>query len=373
MLTISGCRSRQQRLLAVMEQNGWDLFLTCNYRTVYYLTGSLSSPDAPTILSLAANGHCTLVTSVEGNAAVDKIIALETYSIERSIDRPFKDAARLLRESLAGMTSRRPTVAGIDRASVPVAVMDIVENAFPGIKYYDAAAAILALRKRKEPDEIEEIRTSLLLCVAAYRAARDAIAPGKTELDVYNAMLSAVVQEAGTSIALPGDFACGLRAIRGGGPPTRRRIEPGDLYLLDLFPATALYFGDTCRTFAVGPPTDLQYRAWEIVLRALRLAESMIRPGIPARDVYRAVKHFLDSHAITDKSFWHHAGHGIGHHGHEAPRIIPGSEDMFEIGDVIALEPGVYTQALQGGIRLEDNYVVRENGLERLFSFPMDL
>ena len=62
---------------------------------------------------------------------------------------------------------------------------------------------------------------------------------------------------------------------------------------------------------------------------------------------------------LAENSFWHHAGHGIGHHGHEAPRIIPGSDDVFEVGDVITLEPGIYTEALHGGIRLEDNYVVR--------------
>ncbi len=46
---------------------------------------------------------------------------------------------------------------------------------------------------------------------------------------------------------------------------------------------------------------------------------------------------------------------------------------MFEVGDVITLEPGVYAEALQGGIRLEDNYVVREHGLENLFAYPMEL
>ena len=123
----------------------------------------------------------------------------------------------------------------------------------------------------------------------------------------------------------------------------------------------------------MGEPTDLQHRAWEIVSQAVRLGESLIKPGVEARRVYRGVKEFLDSHELSQKSFWHHAGHGIGHHGHEAPRIIPGSDDIFEVGDVIALEPGIYGEELQGGIRLEDNYVVREHGLENLFDFPREL
>ena len=96
-------------------------------------------------------------------------------------------------------------------------------------------------------------------------------------------------------------------------------------------------------------------------------------PGIAARDVYRTIKEFLDSHELTEGSFFHHAGHGIGHHGHEAPRLIPGCGDIFEVGDVFTLEPGIYTKALHGGIRLENNYVVREHGPQNLFDFPLEL
>ncbi|MGH9962092.1 MAG: M24 family metallopeptidase, partial [Pyrinomonadaceae bacterium] len=145
------------------------------------------------------------------------------------------------------------------------------------------------------------------------------------------------------------------------------------LYTLDIFPAARLYAADTCRTFAVGTPTDLQNHAWEVVMQAVRMGEGLVRPGVAARDVYRQVKEFLDSQEFTEKSFWHHLGHGIGHRGHEAPRLIPGSDDVFEEGDVFTLEPGVYTQALQGGIRLEDNYVLRASGPEDLFDFPWEL
>jgi Xaa-Pro aminopeptidase len=186
-------------------------------------------------------------------------------------------------------------------------------------------------------------------------------------------MQSAIVRAAGTMVPLPGDFACGTRAIQEGGMPTSRAIQAHDLYILDIFPAPALYAGDTCRTFAATEPTDDQHRAWEIVLQALHLGESMIKPGVQAREVHRVIKEFLDGYEPSKKSFWHHAGHGIGLHGHEAPRMIPASDDIFEVGDVIAMEPGIYSEELHGGIRLEDNYVVRENGIENLFSFPMDL
>jgi Xaa-Pro aminopeptidase len=104
----------------------------------------------------------------------------------------------------------------------------------------------------------------------------------------------------------------------------------------------------------------------------LTMAEKMLRPGLPAREMYAAVRDRLAVHEFGS-SFWHHAGHGVGFHGHEAPRLIPGSDDVIEVGDVIAIEPAVYANELRGGIRLENTYAVRESGIERLFDYPLEL
>ncbi len=358
MLTLDGCRARQRRLLATMEREQWDLVVTGDRFTTYYLTGSLAPPESPVFFALHGGSSSALITpgNREGVCA-DTVDALELYSAHRCVTTPWHDGAELLRQRLK--PAARPAV---ERAGT--------STMFEGA---DATAAILALRKRKEPDEIAEIRAALRLCAAAYDAARAAIAPGRTEIDVFNEMQAAVNREAGTAVALRGDFACGERGIKEGGPPTRRAIQAGDLYILDLFPAPALYFGDTCRTFAVTEPTAVQMRAWEAVREAIALAERMIRPGIAARDVHLAVKELLDSREVSERSFWHHTGHGIGHRGHEAPRLIAESEDIVDAGDVLTIEPGIYTAALQGGIRLEDNYVVHETGVENLFDYPMAL
>jgi Xaa-Pro aminopeptidase len=360
MLTREGCLRRQQRMLAELETLKCDLFVTADARTAYYFSGSFGAGDSPVIFALRQDGTSLLITPADGEAFASDVRRLETYSIQRSITEPMHDAVRLFADATGGKSVGH---AAIERASAP----GLLEQQFQAAGIVDATATVLRMRKRKEPDEIDEIRRSLRLCAVAYDAARSAIAPGRTEIDVYEAMNAAITEEAGTVVSFPGDFACGERCIKGGGPPTPRRIQAGDLYILDIFPAPAYYAGDTCRAFAAGEPTDLQHRAWERVQGAVKLAEGLIRPGVPARDVYAVVKEHLD------ESFWHHVGHGIGFRGHEAPRIIPGSDDLFEIGDVIAVEPGMYSTAMQGGIRLEDNYVVRGDGLENLFDYPRAL
>jgi Xaa-Pro dipeptidase len=366
MLTREGCRARQNRLLGEIEAAGWDLFLAGNPRTVYYLSGSYSAEDLPAAFLLWRDGSSVLFSTSTAQAFADRQVTIESYSLDRSITEPFHDAARLLAPELGRKPFRRCSV---ERGRTS----GLFEARLNGATVDDATSVILRLRKKKEEDEIEEIRESLRYCAAAYRAAREAIAEGQTEIDMYLAMYAAVVREAGTSVPFPGDFACGQRSIAGGGPPASYRLQRGDLCVFDLFPAPHYYFGDTSRTFCVGPPDEKQVRAHETVREAIRTGERAVRPGKPARDVYAEVRGYLDSRPECGRSFWHHAGHGIGHHGHEAPRIIPGSEDIFEVGDVFTLEPGIYVPELGGGIRLEDNYVLRENGIENLFNFPMEL
>ena len=364
MLTAQGCADRRKRLQHELEDSGCDLFVTGSFRTAYYLTGVLSPAEQPILFAMRADGATTLVTSSQPGHYTGELIPVEFYSIARTITQPFHDAAKLFSQAMGWSTAH-------GRCAVELSSTGTLAASAIQAEIADATEMVLRLRKQKEEDEIDEIRFSLRCCAAAYEAARETIAPGLTEIDVYNAMYAAVTREAGAPVHFPGDFACGLRGIRGGGPPTNRVIQEGDLYILDLFPAPALYAGDVCRTFAVGEPTELQFRAWELVREAAHIGEQAIRPGVRARDVYAQIKDFLDAHDLTEKSFWHHAGHGIGHHGHEAPRIIPGTADIFEVGDVITLEPGVYTSAMQGGIRLEDNYVVRNDGLENLFDYPL--
>ena len=186
MLTPEGCGKRQEKLRQQMESCGWDLFLTTDHRTIYYLTGSLGTEDVPAVLILWNDDRSALVTSVTAPAMVKEVIPLEAYSLSRCITDPAGDAASLVRSLLGGMTYKRPAA---ERSRVP----GLFEDLLPG-DVQDASAALLKMRKYKEKDEIAEVKESLALIKVAYGAAREAIAPGLTEIDVYSAMYAAVVE-----------------------------------------------------------------------------------------------------------------------------------------------------------------------------------
>ena len=127
-----------------------------------------------------------------------------------------------------------------------------------------------------------------------------------------------------------------------------------------------------CRTFSVdGNPTDLQLEAHALVVEMLDQVEVSIQPGESCRALFKQIEKQLDG--WNGYGFKHHLGHGIGLDPHEAPRLNPCYDDTFQTGDVVAVEPGLYGDALNAGIRLEQNYLVTDSGVERLSNFPLAL
>lgn len=365
MLTLDNCRLRQQRMLRHMERERLDSVVLSNRKTIYYFSGAWTDPLTPQVLVLNGSGESVLITNQEPKqAAAGQVRVYTGYTIERPFNRTtmIEEATALLREALSGKT------VGLELDFVPAALA-----ALCGSKTASITPAIDEMRRIKDPDEIDSIRDSVRLAEAAYAAAREGIEPGMTEFEVYSLVHDAMVRHAQTSVDLRGDFACGTRAIRGGGPPTARRVEKGDLYILDLFPVYNGYHCDLTRTFAVGPPSELQRRAWEVVRQAHDLTAKAIRPGVTGRAVYEQVRAHLERFQPTCGSFWHHLGHGFGMNGWEFPWLTPGSDHVVQEGEVLAVEPAVYGECLNGGIRLEHDYLVGKNGITPLDEFPLDL
>jgi Xaa-Pro aminopeptidase len=201
-----------------------------------------------------------------------------------------------------------------------------------------------------------------------YERARELIRPGVNELDVYNELQTIAVRHLGEPLTGTGnDYQCASR----GGPPRDRTAQSGELYILDLGPAYRGYFADNARTVAVTEPNVSQLDAWRDVIEVLARFEAEARPGVSGRRLFELAQQRLDHspHGV----FNHHLGHGIGLFPHEGPHLNPHWDDTLEPGDVIAVEPGLYGPELRAGIRIENDYLVTETGVERLTNFAMEL
>ena len=158
-----------------------------------------------------------------------------------------------------------------------------------------------------------------------------------------------------------GDFVSGPRCeTERGGPPSRRVIERGDLFLLDFSVVVHGYRADFTNTFVVGDePSPRQNELYEICMGVLEAGESLLRPGVEARQVDAAVRGHFASLA-GDSYFPSHTGHGLGLGHPEPPYVVPESTETLQSHDVVALEPGLYVPGV-GGMRFERNYHIDDS------------
>ena len=365
MLTLECCRKRQQRLLRLMERERLDLVVLANPKTIYYFSGALTDPMVPQVFAMRSSGDSVLITNQEPKQAAAGRVSLYTgYTVERPFNRTTmtEEALVLLHEVMVHGH------VGLEYDFVPAAMSWIC-----GPDKTNITPVIDEMRRIKDPDELDSIRDAIRLTEAGYAAVRGRLEPGMTEFQVYSMFHEALVGHAQTSVDLRGDFACGTRAIRGGGPPTSRKLAAGDLYILDIFPFYHGYHCDLTRTFVIGRASELQQQAWELTSKAHDLAARIIRPGATGRAIYQEVRAHLESFKATCGSFWHHLGHGFGMNGWEFPWLTPGSGHAVQEGETLAVEPAVYGECLNGGIRLEHDYLVEKDGLRVLDQFPLNL
>jgi len=304
----------------------------------------------------------------EQPAAVDEQILLAGIRRDGPVVHT-REIASAVKTIIAKAAMRGPVA--VDVASAPGWLWRLLEDLGAREGVVDAGPELIRLRRHKGPDELAVIRMNIRLAESAYRAAARTIRPDVTELDVYWAMTRAMEEIAGTAVPFGGDFSAGPGGGTRGGPPSARVLEDGDAYVIDLFPSLGGYHGDMCRTFPVGRIRPALAQAVALVDEAIGRAESIIKPGVRTALVDDAVRQVLGRRPdLGGGGYFHMTGHGIGIAAHEAPWLGATSEEAFTIGDVVAIEPGLYADALKGGVRIEDCYVVVEDGLENLCALP---
>jgi Xaa-Pro dipeptidase len=131
------------------------------------------------------------------------------------------------------------------------------------------------------------------------------------------------------------------------------------------------YWGDLTRCATAGPASDWATRAWQVVLDAQRAAIAAAQPGVPARDVDHAQRQIVEA-ANGLGACLHGAGHAVGLSIHEPPFLVPRADEPLVEGSVLTIEPGIYKRGV-GGIRLEDDVVVRPGGPKVLSTLPLEL
>jgi Xaa-Pro aminopeptidase len=224
-------------------------------------------------------------------------------------------------------------------------------------------------RLTKTASEVAALRRAAELASEGQRAARAALAPGRTELAVYADARAAMEALAGEPLALGADLLSGERTLEVMGPPGNRAIVDGDPVLCDLVPRRGAYWGDSSTTPVAGDPRPAFARLHRTALDALELAVETARPGVRAGELDAAVRGVIERAGYVDPI---HVGHGIGVSNVEPPRIVPGAPERLRAGMVLMLEPTAVDPGV-AAVRLEWMVVLTEDGAEVLSTHEVGL
>jgi Xaa-Pro aminopeptidase len=238
------------------------------------------------------------------------------------------------------------------------------------LRWADDAGATERLRAIKSNSELDVMRDAAVLISRVFEKTVSHIRPGVTELEVAARIEYEIKLMGGSGPSFETIVAAGPRSSWAHARPSSKPLAKNELVVLDHGAILRAYCSDLTRTVHVGRAPGKVRGLYAAVLEAQQAAKAAIRPGVKAGDVDAAARGALRRRGLA-KYFTHSTGHGLGLEVHEMPRIGRGEETVLQEGMVVTVEPGVYLDGV-GGIRIEDDVVVRKAGAVDLTTAPRD-
>ena len=243
-----------------------------------------------------------------------------------------------------------------------------LEKAVPGTRWVDASAAIRHTRLRKEPEEIERLRTAARIGSEVGREIPSLLKTGMTELELAAEMEHRMNLRGASGRSFATIVAFGPHGAEPHYEPGETRLKPGQSIVCDYGALHRRYASDITRSFHFGPLDAEMKAVHETVEAAQSAALAKIRPGVPAREIHLAAE------AVINASPWkgrltHGVGHSIGLAVHDGWSYGPKVADPIQEGMAFTVEPGIYLPG-KGGVWIEDDVVVTKTGFEFLSTTP---
>lgn len=242
-------------------------------------------------------------------------------------------------------------------------------RAFSTKEAQNVAPIIAGFRIRKSPTELALLEKTVKITLTGQEAAARTIKPGAWEYEVEAAVEYEFRRRGAERPSFP--------SIIGSGPystvlhynASTRQMQAGDLVVVDIGSEYGGYAGDVTRTYPVsGKFTPRQREIYQIVLDAQREALALVKPGATFRQIHQAAFNYISSKGYGP-DFIHSTNHHLGLYVHD----VGDQRRPLEPGMVLTVEPGIYLEKEQLGVRIEDDVVVTESGYRMLSDFPREI
>jgi Xaa-Pro aminopeptidase len=240
----------------------------------------------------------------------------------------------------------------------------------PHVQIADLSPIVAELRKVKSPFEIALLQKAIDITGESQREAARTIRPGAFEYEAQAAIEAAFTRNGAERPGFPSIIGSGIYSTILHYNTNRKKIEAGDLVVVDIGAEYSYYTADITRTFPASARfTPRQREIYQLVLDAQRAAEKAFTPGESTlAALHRAAAAAMKASPLRDKQgntlekyFIHGSSHWLGMDVHDV-----GGYSNLPVGAVFTIEPGIYIPEEKLGVRIEDDYLVTATGLVKL-------
>ncbi|HOJ92831.1 MAG TPA: aminopeptidase P family protein [Dictyoglomaceae bacterium] len=223
----------------------------------------------------------------------------------------------------------------------------------------------------KNSDEISKIKKALEIAEKAFEEILEFIRPEVSEKDLAIELEYKMAKLGSEKPSFDTIIASGERSALPHGKATNKRIKKGEFIVFDFGAIYEGYCSDITRTVFVGTPNEEELLIYDIVLKAQKEAEEIIKEGLEGSFVDGISRDIIQENGFGNY-FGHGLGHGVGLEIHEFPPLSPKGNIILKENMVVTIEPGIYLYG-KFGVRIEDLVVVGKERSTVLNSFTNDL
>ncbi len=352
--------ARLDRLRACLPGAGCDALLVTSLTNIRYLTGFTGSAA---LLLVQVDDALFVSDGRYRDQAADQIAAAR---VQTRIEIAGTEQKDILSAAGAGIARL-----GLEAEYVTWAQQRTYDSEwFLSAEVIPTEGLVDGLRLVKDEGEVARIEAACAIADQALGNVRGRLFEGVTEAELALELDTEMRRLGADGSSFETIVASGPNGAKPHARPSPRRIEDGDLVVIDFGALVDGYHSDMTRTIAVGELSDTQRRMVEVVRTSQAAGVAAVRAGATGKAVDDVCRTVIANAGWGD-AFLHGTGHGVGLDIHEAPRVSAVSTATLAAGHVVTVEPGVYLPE-HGGVRIEDTVVVTEDGCRILTRAPKD-
>lgn len=345
-----------QRWLA---DNGQDIALITDPKTIQYLTGFYSDPVERVLLMAIFKDQDPFIfgPALESEAIKDTGFSSPVYGY---LDH--EDPWVMIADQIHARNTDDSHFA-IEKSQLQVERLEALQHVLPNADFSaNLTPLIEQMRLIKSADEIEKLKIAGKWDDFALQTGFEAVQVGKTEDQIAADLQYALMKNGIMELSFPSLVQAGPHAAEPHGATSENKVRNNQLVLFDLGTVWDGYISDASRTIAVGKPDEKSMDIYQVCLEAQLAAQEAAKPGITAEELDK-IAHDVITKAGYGEYFIHRLGHGMGMSEHEFPSIMAGNKMELQPGICFSIEPGIYIPNV-AGVRIEDCVHITEDGCE---------